>query len=101
MAARMTEQVPEPVKKERSAILREIGIKKKKKYAQRFEGQTLPVLIESQREDGSYSGLTPNYLRTMVNMEKSTEQSTSFTNKIILARLIERNGFILVGEITS
>jgi len=63
VAARMTDQVPEPVKKERSAVLRKIGIKKKQKYAQRFVGQTLPVLIESQQEDGTYSGLTPNYLR--------------------------------------
>jgi len=99
VAARMTEQVPEPVKKERSAVLREIGIKKKKQYAQRFVGKTMPILVENRLDDGNYSGLTPNYLRTMVNMAKSTEQRASFTNTIILARLIERNGFNLVGEL--
>lgn len=59
----------------------------------------MPILVENRLDDGNYSGLTPNYLRTMVNMAKSTEQRASFTNTIILARLIERNGFNLVGEL--
>ena len=98
VAARMTEQVPEPVKKERSAVLREIGIKKKKKYAQRFEGQTLPVLIESQREDGTYSGLTPNYLRVSITQKGTIIPLINTIEKVFINKV---NGSNLEGKLVN
>ncbi len=98
VAARMTDQVPEPVKKERSAVLREIGIMKKQKYAQRFVGQNLPVLIENQQEDGTYSGLTPNYLRVSFS-----PNGTNFplNNTIEKVSINEVNGCNLKGKMVN
>jgi threonylcarbamoyladenosine tRNA methylthiotransferase MtaB len=66
-AARMPAQVPEFVRKERSARMRQVLEESALGYQSSFIGQTLPVLWESAAGLGPdgwrMSGLTDNYLR--------------------------------------
>ncbi|MBN2388814.1 MAG: MiaB/RimO family radical SAM methylthiotransferase [Anaerolineales bacterium] len=66
-AARMGGQVAHPVRRQRSAALREAFRLSAAAYRQRFVGRSLPVLWESarQRDEGGWQleGLTGNYLR--------------------------------------
>jgi threonylcarbamoyladenosine tRNA methylthiotransferase MtaB len=66
-AARMPDQVPPPVRKERSARMREVIAQSGRLYQQRFIDSVLPVLWESATalgpEGWELSGLTDNYLR--------------------------------------
>jgi threonylcarbamoyladenosine tRNA methylthiotransferase MtaB len=66
-AARMGEQVPTGVRKQRSAILRQALAAAAGRYRRRFVGRTLGVLWESASGLGpagwTLTGLTDNYLR--------------------------------------
>jgi threonylcarbamoyladenosine tRNA methylthiotransferase MtaB len=66
-AARMPDQVPLAVRKERNAQLREVFAQAAQAYQTAFLGQVLPVLWESAASLGpqgwEMSGLTGNYLR--------------------------------------
>ena len=64
-AARMTDQVPEPVKKERVHRMQALARKKTTAFEQSFLGETLRVLFET-RVDGVTDGLTDNYIRVYV-----------------------------------
>ncbi len=69
-AARMPDQVPQPVRKQRNAQMRAVLSEGGREYRQQFLGQTLPVLWESASpvNPGTWelSGLTGNYLRVFV-----------------------------------
>ena len=72
MADRMPDQIPEPVKAARSAVLLELNRKNRKRYAEAFLGETREVLLETAEEgpDGLYwTGYTPEYLRLKVFAE--------------------------------
>lgn len=66
-AARMPEQVPFPLRKERNAAMRAVFSASASAYQCHFLGQTLPVLWETATSIGPdgwhLSGLTDNYLR--------------------------------------
>lgn len=63
-AAEMDEQIPEPIKAERSKILRALAQRKKRQFFQRFIGQKFDVMVENRRDrDGNLTGLTENYIR--------------------------------------
>jgi threonylcarbamoyladenosine tRNA methylthiotransferase MtaB len=68
-AARMSNQVPVEVRKERNAAYRVLFERSARAYRQRFVGQELPVLWESMTQlDASgwqMAGFTGNYLRVM------------------------------------
>ncbi len=49
-AARMPDQVPAPVARERSRLLRTLSDRKSAAYNSRFRGRTLPVLVEDESE---------------------------------------------------
>ena len=61
-AARMADQVPEPVKKERVHRMQALAREKTAAFEQSFLGETLHVLFET-RADGVTDGLTDNYIR--------------------------------------
>ncbi len=67
VAARMSGQVPPPIRKQRNARLREVFQELGYAYRQRFLGRRMPVLWEtiSERNDWGWQmeGLTGNYLR--------------------------------------
>ena len=64
-AARMVDQVPEPVKKERVHRMQALAREKTAAFEQSFLGETLRVLFET-RVDGVTDGLTDNYIRVYV-----------------------------------
>ena len=68
-AAEMRGQVPEPVKKERSMILRELGRSRLFELRKRFLNKTLSVVIEEKRDatNGKLTGLSDNYIRMAVS----------------------------------
>ena len=43
------------------------------KFANRFIGEELEVLFETNIVDNKYEGLTPNYIRVVVDSEKDIE----------------------------
>jgi len=73
-------KVSEPVKKERGAILREIGRKKRFDFHRRFVGQRLAVLIEDtrDRETGLMKGFSDNYVPVLL-----TDGDDSLANRIV------------------
>lgn len=70
-AARMAEQVPLVVRKERTRQLRNLSEKKQRAFNSSFIGQTRPVLFESENTDGSLSGYTDNYIRVAIPFNES------------------------------
>ena len=66
IASRMTEAVDPAVRKERSAVLREISRQRRREVARRSIGQTRLVHFERPDGNGSWEGLTDNYLRVKV-----------------------------------
>jgi threonylcarbamoyladenosine tRNA methylthiotransferase MtaB len=81
-AARFPNQVPEPEKDRRSALLRALAARQSERFRRRHLGTTLPVLWEEQH-DGLWSGLTDNYVRVY-----SRDEHIS-ANTITPARLVE------------
>jgi threonylcarbamoyladenosine tRNA methylthiotransferase MtaB len=67
-AADMKDQLPEQIKKERSAALRILGMKKNLLFRKMHQGSDLDVIIEDKidRDTGLLTGLTDNYIRVMI-----------------------------------
>lgn len=62
-AADMADQVPGDVARQRAALLRELGQKKQRHFAEQFIGRTLEVAVErSSGKSGLRKGLTRHYL---------------------------------------
>ena len=72
VADRMPDQVPEPVKAERSNVLLRLNRENRRSYAESFLGETREVLLETA-EDGPggpfWTGYTPEYLRLKLRCE--------------------------------
>ena len=78
VAARMEEQISPEVKKERSKRLIELSDKLYEKYANRFIGQEISVLVEKYDEkEQAYVGHTTNYLEVKIPKESKVGQFES------------------------
>lgn len=80
-STKMAHQVSSADIKERSHILRELSLQKRKTFQQRFLGQELSVLFEEE-VNGVWTGLTDHYLRVDVRSPlslKNTVQSVMAT----------------------
>ena len=63
LAATFEQQIPQAVKEERVAQLRQLDAEKKRLFYQRYLGTTRPVLVEYKRDpDGNLKGFTDNYI---------------------------------------
>ncbi len=72
VADRMPDQIPEPVKAERSNVLLRLNKENRRLYAESFIGETREVLLETAEEgpDGPvWTGYTPEYLRLKLRCE--------------------------------
>jgi threonylcarbamoyladenosine tRNA methylthiotransferase MtaB len=80
----MPDQVPEQVKKERSSVLRALGRKKNFHFRRTFLGSELNVVIEDRpdRETGSPTGLTDNYIRVKVSGVKQSQNGKEIPVRI-------------------
>jgi threonylcarbamoyladenosine tRNA methylthiotransferase MtaB len=68
-AAEMRPQVQESVRKERAMRLIALAEAKKQAFYQQFVGQTLSMLCENIKDDGSMEGITENYIRVRLSSE--------------------------------
>lgn len=96
-AARMPEQVPQPVRRDRMQSLLALNERLAGSFQARFLGAVRPVLWEEPIagvEGGSWGGYTDNYLRVRA-------PGTDLLNRITPARLIERAGGQLVAEVAA
>jgi threonylcarbamoyladenosine tRNA methylthiotransferase MtaB len=92
-ASMMGKQVPERVKQERNAILRQIGMKKNREFRSRFLGKVMSVVVESEssREGGVRTGLTDNYIRVTIN---DVEKGNTGREIVVLINEVHNNGTI-------
>ena len=94
-AARMTNQVDPQVKKQRGAILRELGQQKVAAFQARFIGRTLPVLFENRRNGQFLQGLTDNYIRVVAPAPDAA------CEEIVDVRLQRVEDDVVVGELAG
>lgn len=82
-AQKIKPQIPGNIKKERAAILRQLSEEKWEKFALRFSGNPLNVLVESTKDKktGMWKGFSQNYLPFLLD-----ESFTSSVNKIVTVR---------------
>jgi len=62
-AIKMEGSVPITVRNERSQILRNLSLKKRRKFYQEHIGQKRPVLFEETKNKGLMTGFTDNYIK--------------------------------------
>ena len=68
-AAHLSEQVPDQVRAERAAAIRELGADSFRRFREGLAGQTHTVLWE---RDGPTDGLTANYVRVILDPGRRT-----------------------------
>ena len=86
-AAAMPNQIPETVKTERSAVIRQISAENKLKYFNRILGKSQKMLIERVMSDGTARGYGENYIPIRLKA-KGLEKNT-FVD-IILSDIINK-----------
>lgn len=90
LAATFEQQIPQAVKEERVAQLRQLDAEKKGLFYQRFLGATRPVLVEYKRDpDGNLKGFTDNYIpvsfpghRSLMNTITAVTLTTVSTTQV-------------------
>jgi threonylcarbamoyladenosine tRNA methylthiotransferase MtaB len=96
-AARIREQVPHEIRKERNHILQQAFNRMARAYREQFIGQRLPVLWEASAERNErgwqIEGLTPNYIRVTATVPEPR------WNQVDMVRLTGLTEVGLVGEI--
>jgi len=97
IAARMPQQIEDQVKKERGHRMLELSRSSRRRFCERFIGQTATVLWEKETSPGSgvYSGLTGNYIRVFSRTEKP------LTNEITAVKLTRLDDQTVWGEIVN
>jgi threonylcarbamoyladenosine tRNA methylthiotransferase MtaB len=97
IAAGMPQQIKDQVKKERGHRMLELSRNSRRRFYERFMGQTAAVLWEKETSPGSgvYSGLTGNYIRVFGRSEKP------LTNEITAVKLIRLDDQGVWGEIAN
>ncbi len=83
----------EPDKKERCALLRRLGKKKKREFMTKQIGKTLDLLVEEVYEDHSFTGITGNYLKV-----KATPSQARLKD-IVFVRIADIEGDHLIGHL--
>jgi len=98
-AARMKDQVPKPIQRERAKQMRDLFDKKTQDFENSFIGSACAVLWESSRpvENGLYEthGLSGNYLTI------TTTFPTPVRNRIDTVRITGRQEGKLIGEVLA
>jgi len=94
-AERMENQVPEKLKTERSAVLRDIAEESKLKYRSQFIGQTQRVLVETINGNTA-RGYGEHYIP--VQFEAKNLKKNTFYNVIIKDIVVDKDG-LLLGEL--
>jgi threonylcarbamoyladenosine tRNA methylthiotransferase MtaB len=94
-AAKLPGKVAAGEIKQRAARLRELGERKRERFAQKFVGNKLKVLLEESTEDGELGGYSRNYVRVL------TRGSAGQLNRELEVEASFAKGARLVGEIVE
>jgi len=89
-AAVMRDHLPPPVRRERLECLLELGRESSLAFRSRFLGRTMDVLWE-EKVNGSWRGLTGNYLRVYVASD------SDLANRLLPAHLIRLDNERIIG----
>jgi len=81
-AAKLPDQVPIAVARQRAKILAELSRLKRLAFAERYIGSTVSVLFESGVTDGFRLGVTPNFLK--VGVSSSIDLSNHLRDVLII-----------------
>ncbi|MEN6373480.1 MAG: tRNA (N(6)-L-threonylcarbamoyladenosine(37)-C(2))-methylthiotransferase MtaB [Smithella sp.] len=97
-AQKFQPKVPDRIKKERAAVLRKLSAQKREKFALRFSGKPLRVLVESTKDKktGLLKGFSQNYLPFLLD-----EKFSSSINKIAAVRAEKYIAGKFYGEIIA
>ncbi|MCF6169841.1 MAG: tRNA (N(6)-L-threonylcarbamoyladenosine(37)-C(2))-methylthiotransferase MtaB [Bacteroidales bacterium] len=93
-AERMTEQVPEKLKTQRSEIIRQLAEEMKLGYRKTFVGKTQKVLVEKINEDGFATGFGEHYVPVIIR--KQGLEKNSFY-EVLINGLTQSDEPILTG----
>lgn len=100
-AAEMRPQVQESIRKERASRLIALAEAKKEAFYQRFLGETLSMLCENQKEDGSMEGITENYLRVKLTAEEVLAFQVQPNQRVAVKISASQAGDFLLGTLAS
>jgi threonylcarbamoyladenosine tRNA methylthiotransferase MtaB len=89
-------KVTASVKKQRAAIIRSLGVKKREEFTQRFLGKELRVLVEKikDKKTGLMKGVSQNYLPVLID-----KTNFSALNKVVIVHTQEIRDRELYGKI--
>ncbi len=87
-------KIPVKTCSKRSKILHSLSEDKRKEFSNKYLGKIVPVLFENY-QNGWLTGLTGNYIRTLVPAH------TSLINSIFEVKLIDHNGKCMKGELIN
>ena len=91
-ALRMAGRVPEATRRTRAEEALALAAEGRTRFARRFLGRTLPVLVESRSSGARWTGLSPHYVRVDVAAEGT------LANRIVDVRIAAAAGERLAGE---
>ena len=92
VADRLTGQIPNALKTERSHRLAAACRRTAEAYARTYVGRTEPILLETPHPDGTIDGLTDTYLSVRV-------PTTHKSGEMVNVRILDVDGETLIGEV--
>jgi threonylcarbamoyladenosine tRNA methylthiotransferase MtaB len=95
-ASAMRGKVPADEINRRAAVLREIGLRKRQSFAEKFTGRRLPVLVEGRKDRGTglFKGFSDNYIPVLVR-----DAGRDHVNKIVTAIAEESSSGMIISRI--
>ncbi|NOY65061.1 MAG: tRNA (N(6)-L-threonylcarbamoyladenosine(37)-C(2))-methylthiotransferase MtaB [Nitrospirae bacterium] len=91
-ASKMSEKVPEPVKRQRYDILKELDQSKRRGYRESQIGCAVEVVMERMAENGMIKGKSENYLDVMFEAKEFQK------GKTVKVKILKQSGGVLVGS---
>lgn len=91
VADKLSGQLPNAVKNERSRRMIEVCRRNAEAYARSYIGRTVPILLETPYPDGTVDGLTDTYL----SVRTPTKHRSG---EMLTVRIIDTDGETLIGE---
>ena len=72
-AEKMSGQIPEEIKEERSRKMLELAENMKREFYAGYVGKEAEVLVETKMKNGKYHATTPNYMDIFIDAESLPE----------------------------
>src|SRR5207237_728051 len=95
-AAKLPDQVPIAVARQRAKVLAELSSLKRLTFAERYIGSTVSVLFESGVTDGLRLGVTPNFLKVGI-----PSNNIDLANHLKEVRIIGASDRWALGQLTA